>query len=168
MIVIVSGLPGSGKSFFASRLAAVTNALYFNSDKIRAERDAKGKYSFKDRLSIYLYIADQTGKAVDKGQHVVVDATFYHHAMRDLFIELAAMHQTPIFMILVEADEALIRERLSKPREFSEADFGVYESLKEQFEKIDMPCLRLKSGTDNIEDMIKQAKEYISKAHDGN
>jgi len=36
MIIIVFGLPGSGKSYFASKLAERINARYINSDVIRS------------------------------------------------------------------------------------------------------------------------------------
>lgn len=166
MIIVISGLPGSGKSYFASRLAARINALCFNSEQIRTEHDLKGKYTFKERLSIYLYIADQAGKALEKGRDVVVDATFYHHTMRDLFIELAAMHHTPLYIILIEAAEELIKERLTKAGEFSEVDFGSYQSLKPLFEKINMPHLRLISNNHNIEQMLDTATTFLLKTHD--
>ena len=37
MVVIVFGLPGSGKSYFASRLAGIISADYINSDRVRRE-----------------------------------------------------------------------------------------------------------------------------------
>ncbi|WP_159476569.1 ATP-binding protein [Dyadobacter sp. 3J3] len=166
MIIIVSGLPGSGKSYFASRFAKQLGATYLSSDQLRLDKNALGKYSLKDKLSIYLAMSDQTAKAVNKGRHVVVDATFYHHTMRDLFMELANMHQTPLYVILVVADTYLIRERLSKPRELSEADLGVYTRMKEEFEKMDMPHLVLQSEKNNIEAMLQLASDYIYKIHE--
>ena len=161
MIIITSGLPGSGKTYFASSLAKQLGALYLGSDQLRADQNALGQYSLKDKLSIYLAMADQTAKAVENSQNVVVDATFYHHTMRNLFIELALMHHTPLYVILVEADEDLIRDRLSKPRQLSEADLGVYQSMKAQFEKMDIPHLILHSERDNITQMLPSAKDYI-------
>lgn len=166
MIIIASGLPGSGKSYFASRLAQQLKALYLSSDQLRHDKNALGKYSLKDKLCIYLAMADQTGKAVDKGQNVVVDATFYHHTMRNLFVELAHMHHTPLYIFLVEANEDLIKERLNKPRKLSEADLGVYKSMKMQFEKMDLPHLVLKSQKDNITQMLQSAMDFILKDND--
>jgi predicted kinase len=166
MIIITSGLPGSGKTYFASRFAKQLGALYLGSDQLRTDQNARGRYSLKDKLSIYLYMADQTGKAVEKGQNVVVDATFYHHTMRDLFIELARMHHTPLHVFLVEAKEDLIRERLTQPRELSEADLGVYQSMKAKFESMEIPHLVLQSGRDNIGQMLQSATDYIFSSHE--
>ena len=134
MIIIASGLPGSGKSYFASRLAKKLDALYLSSDQLRLDQNALGKYSLKDKLAIYLAMSDQTAKAVDNDQNVVVDATFYHHTMRDLFVELARMHHTPLYVFLIVADEELFslsaiserieatNKRLSKSRSIARTD----------------------------------------------
>jgi len=49
MIIIVCGLPGSGKSFFAHRLAAKLDALHISSDKTRKEMKTLGHYTFTDK-----------------------------------------------------------------------------------------------------------------------
>jgi len=36
MIIVVTGLPGSGKSYFAQQLAPLMDAEYINSDKVRS------------------------------------------------------------------------------------------------------------------------------------
>ena len=49
MIVIVMGLPGSGKSYFASRLAAAIHATYISSDKVRKILIARRTYLEKEK-----------------------------------------------------------------------------------------------------------------------
>src|SRR5690606_34255110 len=90
LVIIVSGLPGSGKSYFAQRLAEAFKAVYLNSDKIRISLQAKGKYTLGDKMCIYHTMAGQTEKHLSRGETVVADATFYHHAMRDLFFDIAS------------------------------------------------------------------------------
>jgi predicted kinase len=60
MIVIVFGLPGSGKSFFASRLAKMINADYINSDMIRKEMFASSTYSEKEKAAVYNVMIEKT------------------------------------------------------------------------------------------------------------
>jgi predicted kinase len=99
--------------------------------------------------------------AVQAGTPAVVDATFYHHSMRDLFSRTAQDCRCGIRFILVAASEALTRERLSRPRPDSEADFGVYQSMKHLFEKFEGPHLLLHSKNDNVEEMIEVALKYL-------
>lgn len=162
MMTLVCGLPGSGKSFFASRLAERLNADYISSDRVRKALLATGRYSFEDKLRIYQHMAERAGALVSQGKDVVVDATFYHHSMRELFTQTALQNRCPVRFIVIVASEALVKERLSRPRTDSEADLGVYRAMKAQFEKFTEPHLRLQSEADNIEQMLAAAVDYLT------
>lgn len=166
-IVIVSGLPGSGKSYFAERLAAELNAVYLSSDKIRDHLQAKGRYSFKDKMHVYLHMAELTARHLNRKRTVVLDATFYHQAMRNLFAELALKHHCRTAFILVWTSKELYHKRLKEPRKDSEADLGVYESLKALFEPYVTEHLELFSGQDNITEMLASATGYLQNSEDG-
>jgi len=161
MIILVSGLPGSGKSYFAEKLAARLEAEYLNSDQVRLTMKASGKYTFQEKLQVYREMANRTSGLLDEKKTVVVDATFYRQSMRDLFFKLANDKSASVRFINVIADEALIRERLNEPREFSEADFAVYEKVRDEFEKITAPHLILQSTNDNIIVLLNKAIQYI-------
>lgn len=161
LVIIVSGLPGSGKSYFAQRLAEALKAVYLNSDRIRISLQAKGKYTLDDKMYIYQTMAELTDKHLSRGETVVADATFYHHAMRDLLSGIASKHHSRTAFILVIADVKLVRERLSIPRADSEADLGVYESMKELFEPYLDKHLVLRSSTDNVSEMLTLATSYL-------
>lgn len=165
MMILVSGLPGSGKSFFASRLAKRLNADYINSDLVRKILRVTGKYAFEDKFRVYRYMAEKATALVKRGNTVVVDATFYHHSMRTLFINAAAQSRCRIYFIVIGAAEELVKERLSQPRQDSEADLGVYQSMKAQFESYIQPHLRLQSKANNIEQMLAEAIEYLSESN---
>lgn len=162
MIIIVSGLPGSGKSFFADRLASKCDAEYLNSDKVRSEMKARGRYSVDDKLRVYTEMLNRTAILVGRGENVVVDATFYHHTMREMFLRLAHEYHVPVRVIEITADESLIKDRLSSPRQYSEADYSVYETVRDAFEEITMPHLILESTSNNIDLMLETAIEYIN------
>ncbi len=161
MIILVAGLPGSGKSYFAERLADKLEAAYINSDRVRLALQATGKYSFDDKLLVYKEMMLQATQAIEQKRDVIVDATFYHHTMREMFLRLAAGYNVDVRVMEVVADEGLIRQRLQKPRKYSEADFRVYEIVRDDFEAITMPHLTLESTDNNLEQMLKQAASYI-------
>lgn len=160
-IVIVMGLPGSGKSYFAKKLAEKFTAVYINSDTVRKDLGAMGRYSFEDKLLVYKEMAKLTEQQVHENETIIVDATFYLKTMRDIFIGLADKKEAQIIFIYIIADEALIKSRLEKSRIDSEADFAVYEKVKNQFEKINIPHQEIESTENNIDSMISIAKEYI-------
>lgn len=161
MIILVAGLPGSGKSYFAERLANELDAVYINSDRVRIALQAAGKYSFEDKLLIYKEMMLKATQAIEQRRDVIVDATFYHHTMRETFLRLADGYNAGIRVIEVVADEELIRQRLQKPRKYSEADYRVYEIVRDDFEEITMPHLILQSTDNNLEEMLKQAEDYV-------
>jgi predicted kinase len=163
MLILVAGLPGSGKSFFAEKLAGRIGADYLNSDQIRLDLHATGKYTTDDKLAVYKMMVAEASAAIETGKDVVADATFFHHALRELFVRLAEAKKVPVFVIEVIAEEALIRKRLTQPRKRSEADFNVYEGVRDAFEEITMPHLTLTSTDDNIERMITEAINYLGK-----
>lgn len=166
MIIVVSGLPGTGKSYFAEKLSDLLGAVHINSDKLRNALHARGKYTLDDKLHIYRVMAKKTDEALDQGRSVIADATFYKHEMIDLFITLAKDHASPIRFIKIEADESLVRERLQKRRTDSEADFQVYVKIKDEFEDLDVPHLVIQSEADNIDTMIESALRYIGDSHE--
>ena len=168
MLIIVSGLPGSGKSFFARRLSAELGAEFVNSDATRRAMNAMGRYAFEDKLNVYEEMANKAGEKLREGKTVIVDATFYHHEMRDIFVTLGTLLHERMCYIEVQAEEKIIHERLSKPRSDSEADFAVYQQLKLQYEDPVRPRLVLQSTNENVDTMVAQALDYIKRINEGN
>ena len=76
-------------------------------------------------------------------------------------MQLAQHKQIICPLIYVFADEEVVKERVTKPREDSEADFRVYQIVKEQFQEITEKHLRLTSTNDNISEMLEKAIDYI-------
>ncbi len=167
MLIIVMGLSGSGKSFFGEKLALKLDAQYINSDRVRKEKNAEGKYAEEDKLTIYKEMEKRADIELQNGKKVVLDATFYLRKMRKRIIDLAAKQSVPICFYLIEADENITKERLSKPRKYSEADYGVYELIREKFEPHNGPHLKLQSTQNNISEMLKKAIHYLNDHEEG-
>ena len=163
MIILVMGLPGSGKSYLARQVAALTGAGYISSDKVRQVMLQAATYSDKEKWKVYDEMLRMAIEAAGEGSDVVLDATFYTQALRRSFRQ-ALEDKGRIVIIEVLADEALIRERLRRPRMDSDANFEVYVELKELWEPVSEPHLTLRSTDDNIESLLDQAMEYIHQA----
>ncbi|MEO5603843.1 MAG: ATP-binding protein [Cyclobacteriaceae bacterium] len=161
MIVLVGGLPGSGKTYFASRLAKRIKAQCISSDKVRKTLHALGKHSLEDKLAVYKELVIMASSELKLSRIVVIDATFSHRDMRTILVELAKSLSQPLCLLWIYAAEDLIKKRIAGPRENSEADFKVYEKIRDQFQPIDIPHLTIESRDNNIEDMLKQGEDYI-------
>ncbi|MEO9005025.1 MAG: AAA family ATPase [Ginsengibacter sp.] len=167
MIVIVFGLPGSGKSYFASRLAKTINARYVNSDKLRKEMFTERVYSDSEKKAVYDTMLDEMKEAVQQNNNLVLDATFHKKDTRQLFVEeMQVLGKGEILFIEVWADEEIIRERVKKERPYSEADFEVYQFISQHNEPLDQSHLVLQSTNYNINEMLNIASEYLKTKND--
>jgi predicted kinase len=160
-IIMVAGLPGSGKTFFASRLAEKINAEHVSSDSLRKKMFSSRNYSREEKEKVYQKMLDYINEAISGNKNIIMDATFYREDVRKLFFKTAKDFNIHIYMIEVTADLPLVRKRLIQKREDSEADIIVYENLKKQFEPIRENHLVLESQENNIEFMISEALNYI-------
>lgn len=159
------GLPGSGKSFFAERLAALLHAAYASSDHIRKSMFPVRTYSSKEKEQVYDEMINRMRLAISEGKNIIMDGTFYLDNLRQKFIRNALPNCTIIFIEVV-ADEAIIRERLKMSRKDSEADFKVYQLLKTQWEPLKEAHLTLHSTDENIAEMLEIANQYIQSRND--
>jgi predicted kinase len=162
MIIIVFGLPGSGKSFFASRLAANLHAVYVNTDEVRLNMfPDKREYTDAEKTAVYDALLSKMDHAIMQDQTIILDGTFYKKSLRQPFEEAVAAHNHQIIYIEVTAPEDVIKERVSRPREFSEATYEVYLKLRQEAEPLEADHLILDS-TRPVEEMITQAITYIN------
>ena len=159
MIIIVFGLPGSGKSYLAQHLSRMLHADYITSDAVRKELFRRPSYSENEKKKVY----DEMLKRIAESEYhkeVVVDATLSDMSIRKEFIS-KVKDIAPVYFIEVTADEELIKQRLSKPRNNSDADFDVYKNIKNTWLPFDEPHLVLHSTNDNIAEMLDAISDYI-------
>lgn len=160
MVVIVFGLPGSGKSYFASRLAKKIQADYINSDRIRKEMFKKRTYSKEEKEAVYLKMLDTMKEDVDQNRNVILDATFHKKETRQPFIK-EMEKKGGVYFIEIIAAESITRERLKRKRRYSEADFKVYKIISSQNEPLKKIHLVLQSTNSNIKEMLEKAVDYL-------
>ncbi|HEX5153371.1 MAG TPA: AAA family ATPase [Parafilimonas sp.] len=159
MIIIVCGLPGSGKSYFAQRLSQMLHAAYISSDAVRKELFRNPSYSDEEKRKVY----DEMMKRISDAEYykeVAVDATFSDVETRRNFIR-EAKKIAPVFIVEIVADEDLIKQRLAVPRQDSNADFAVYKKMKSTWPLFTEPHLVLHSTNDNIADMLDETTDYL-------
>ncbi len=161
MIIMVMGLPGTGKSYLASKLADRLGGVLLKSDVVRKELGLSNQYSKRDKMKVYKEMERRAKLVLDKGIPVVLDATFYLIETRVPFFQLATNQHTSLVKILVKAEENLISKRMEKPRPDSEANFSVYLKIKKAFDPVLHPYLQLTSNNSNIKAILQQALNYI-------
>lgn len=161
MIIIVFGLPGSGKSFFAERLAEKLDAKRLSTDALRKRRFPDPDYSEQEKMQVYGMLIQAVRLNMRDYPMIILDGTFYKKEIRETFSWTAGKMGDDIKYIEVKADEELIRRRTNNEREESDADYKAYLKVKEEFEPMRDTHLVLKSSDDNIDEMLERAMNYL-------
>lgn len=159
MIIVVFGLPGSGKSYFAKQLAKRLNAVYISSDQVRKTRFANLNYTLAEKKLVYGKMILLGKKALSTGKMIIMDGTFYLKSLRKMITD--EFENQRIHFIEVTASDSLIKERTSKKRAFSDADFRVHKKIKRVFQPMKTPHLTLTSTNDNLDEMLNKADDHI-------
>jgi predicted metal-dependent phosphoesterase TrpH/predicted kinase len=143
-MVVMSGLPGSGKSSLAERIASILDAAILSSDVIRTSHfppgsaDREFRYSAEVSSAVYRILRLEAEVNLLQGRSVVIDATCLMREGRPEFLKVAREAGTPILFVSCTATEEAIRARVVERRpgenHFSEADLEVYSRMKADLE----------------------------------
>jgi predicted kinase len=159
LLVLVTGLPGVGKTTFARALAEKIRARHLNTDIIRDTLGLRGRYDDNSKQKIYRAMEAQTAEALRAGERVVVDGTFYRKELRAPYREIGKQAEASVYWLAIEAPEAVVKKRVSQKRDYSEADYVVYLKIKDAWEPLDQPHLALPSAP--LEEMLDKALRYL-------
>ncbi len=162
MIIIVVGLPGTGKTTFSRALAQIIDAVHLNTDMIRDQLDLRGQYDRQTKALIYQEMMNKVEAALLKGRNVILDGTFYKRKIREGYRKLAKAQEVEIKWIELKAEEKVIRNRVEKKRTYSEADFNVYLKIKALFEPMRLECLQLQTDREkDLQVLVDEAVQYL-------
>lgn len=138
VLVAMGGYSGSGKSHLAAALApslgAMPGAVHLRSDELRKVmlgRDpetplGQDAYTAKISAKVYDTLRQRTGQALSAGHAVIADAVHNRPDSRAALAELAALHGVPFVGIWLDADPALMADRIAGRRgDASDADRSV-------------------------------------------
>ena len=162
MLIIVLGLPGTGKTYFAQQLAERIAIPHFNTDQVRDELNLKGHYDGAAKQQVYDQLFQKALDAFEAHSAVIIDATFSQKHHREQIKKLTERKGQPLYFIKMTADEATIRQRVAQSRKDSEADFSVYQQVKQAFHPLEEPHLTLNSSQQSAEEMVVQVLSHLS------
>ena len=151
-VVVMCGLPATGKSTVAGTLAGRVGAAYVSSDIIRkqlagidsreraGEAFRAGLYAPEMTERTYEELRRRAGAHLDAGRAVVIDAMHGRASEREAARALAAERGVPCLFVELQLDEAQARARITgradDPLRTSDATEDVYASQRERFEPV--------------------------------
>jgi aminoglycoside phosphotransferase family enzyme/adenylate kinase family enzyme len=133
-LVLVGGLPGTGKTTVASAIADEFGFAVISTDRVRRELPAvAGQYTPAAKDAVYEAVLLRTRRALELGESVVADATWGAPARRAAAEAVARETHSRLVRIEcvapVELAAARAQRRLVVGRDASEADAAVTRAL---------------------------------------
>jgi predicted kinase len=140
--IIVSGLPGTGKSYFCRRLAERLPFLVLESDALRKSLFSPPTYSPAESSRLFRTIHCLIEGLLKKGIPIILDATNLSERYRERLYNIAERLNAKLIIVRVEAPPDLVQKRLKarserkEPEDKSNADWAVYQKMKLSAQKI--------------------------------
>jgi predicted kinase len=141
-LILVSGLPGTGKSFFCHKLAERLSFPILASDTLRKILFPSPQHKESENKRLFSACHSLIEELLRKGIPVIFDATNLLEHHREYLYRAAERAGAKLILVWVEAPTEVVRQRLltrekaAMPQYDSEAGWEVYNKMKPRRERI--------------------------------
>ncbi len=139
-LIVVSGLPGTGKTYFCNQLAERLPFVILESDALRKTLFPSPSYSPKENAHLFRAIHRLIETLLKRGISLILDATNLSEAKREYLYNIAERLDVKLILVRVEAPPEVVYQRLKNrpgnPEDKSDADWAIYRRMKPSVQKI--------------------------------
>ena len=171
-LLIACGLPGTWKTETTEEVARIKGYPLLRSDLIRLEVlkgedifDEKVASSMDKRTMVYDEMFRQADEALNKGDGVILDATFITQSLRRRAAAIAAKHSATFVILQTDCpQEVSIRRILKRTKEDYVSNAlteQAYLSNKKKFEAVDLNDLKQLNPNLNIVHMTVDTQQDL-------
>jgi len=167
-LVVLSGLPGSGKSHFCRRLASRYPMAGLKSDALRKALFGQPTYSAEESRRLFAACHLVLSRLLARGIPTIFDATNLREVHRRQVYLIADEHNARLILVHLQAPPAVAHERLEArvkglpSHDLSDAGPEVYERMRHDVEPIGRPHISVDTSADiepAIAAILQQLKE---------
>ncbi|MBM4430893.1 MAG: ATP-binding protein [Chloroflexi bacterium] len=164
VFIMMSGLPGSGKSYLSQRLAKALSAVIVESDRVRKALFPEPTYTAEESAVVHRVCQEVIRRLLTRGVQVIFDATNLIEFQREALYSLAERSDASLLIVRTVAPEPVIKERLERrklyPGDASDADWQVYRRMLESEQRIARSHLCIDTSQD-IDEAIRRIVRAI-------
>jgi len=167
MFVVVSGLPGTGKSYFSRRLQERLPSVIVESDALRKRLIPSPTYSAQESQRLFNACHRLIEEVLSSGISVILDATNLVEQYRERLYHISQRLRVKLIIVQVEAPRELVRQRLQgrptgiAPEGKSDAGWSVYQRMRTRVERIRRNYFAVDTSRDItpvIDKVVREAK----------
>jgi len=163
VLILMSGLPGSGKSYISEQVCPQLPCVIIESDRVRKVLFPEPTYAAEESAIVHRTCQVLMRRLLKRGVRVIFDATNLVEFQRELLYGLAERCGAQLLIVRTVAPEAVIRKRLEQrhaaENSTSDADWQVYCRMSQNEQRIHRPHLCIDTSQD-----IHEAVRRIVKA----
>ena len=152
-LLIACGLPGTWKTETSEEISRIKGYPILRSDLIRLEVlkgenifDEKVASDMSKRTAVYDEVFRRADEVLEKGDSVILDATFVSQSLRRRAAEIAAKHNKTFVILQTHCPQevaiARILRRTQEDYESNALTEQAYLNNKKKFEEVDMDDLK--------------------------
>ena len=161
MIIIICGLPGTGKTFLSNKLSQYVNATVLSTDKLRKELFGKPTYAPWERALIYDVLFLLAKYLHSSGINCILDGTFNMEKSRSEVKELLNLTNDQIHIIeCICPEDMIITRLLLRKDDYSDANVSIYLKMKKIYEPVRQKHISINT-TKPIDKNIEKILKYI-------
>ena len=167
VFVVVSGLPGTGKSYFSRELQERLPSVIVESDSLRKRLFPTPTYSPQESHRLFNACHRLMEEFLSSGIRVILDATNLVEQHRERLYHISQRLRVKLIIVQVEAPRELVLQRLQgrssgvDSEDNSEAGWSIYQRMRTRAERIRRNYFAVDTSRDItsvIDKVVREAK----------
>ncbi len=153
-LLMLAGLPGSGKTTLAREVALRHPFLVLESDRLRKTLVPRPEYSAIEHRRVFRACHRLIDEFLGKGYPVMVDATNLNQRSRKPILSIASRHHAPAAIAVVVAPAETVKSRLADreagldPGTWSDAGWEIYARMVPAWQEVGTPHFVVDTSAD--------------------